>query len=226
VARPLTSQEPYCKSLSACSYPFKTVSEASSTALGATVGLAWLSSFSVLDFGTSTGSLRTGIRTVFSRRNLYIHFSLIDYITPRAGDIHDGVTTSFFFMYKCRCVNWINKPQLQKSVLHSSSSITDHVKRLSGRSIDTRCPEPDHPYSLRIRSRSTRAPSLNPAFLGTILKNLWPSWAAKDRRRDGYNGFILNLVLWIYTKYYVLAFRVASYCNVLIETSDRLRFRL
>jgi hypothetical protein len=96
VARPLTSQEPYCKSLSACSYPFKIVLEKSSTALGASVGVAWLSSFSVVEFGTSTGSLRTGIRTVFSRRILYIHLSLIDYITPRAGDINDGVTTSFF----------------------------------------------------------------------------------------------------------------------------------
>jgi hypothetical protein len=76
--------------------PFKIVFEASSTALGASVGLAWISSFSVVEFRTSTGSLRTGIRTVFSRRILYIHLSLIDYITPRAGDVNDGVTTSFF----------------------------------------------------------------------------------------------------------------------------------
>jgi hypothetical protein len=90
-----------------------------------------------------------------------------------------------------RCVNWINKLQLQKSVLHSSSSITDHVKRLPRLSTDTPCyPEPDHAYSLRLRSRSSRAPSLNPAFLGTILKNLRPSRADKDRRRDGYNTYI------------------------------------
>jgi hypothetical protein len=81
-------------------FPFKTVLEASSTALGASVGLALLSSFSVVEFGTSTGSLHTEIRTVFSRRILYIHFSLIDYITPRAGDINDS-DCKFLFMYKC-----------------------------------------------------------------------------------------------------------------------------
>jgi hypothetical protein len=49
------------------------------------------------------------------------------------------------------------------------------------------CPEPHHAYSLRLRSGSTLAPSLQSRISGTILKNLWPSRAAKDRQRDGNN---------------------------------------
>jgi hypothetical protein len=52
------------------------------------------------------------------------------------------------------------------------------------------CPEPHHSYSLRLRYGSTRAPSLHSRIPGDhAQKNLWPSRAAKNRRRDGYSWF-------------------------------------
>jgi hypothetical protein len=64
-------EEPFSKLLSS-----RMGFEASSTALGASFGLASLLVFlSAVEFRTSTGSHRPEIRTLFSLRNLYIHFS-------------------------------------------------------------------------------------------------------------------------------------------------------
>jgi hypothetical protein len=70
---------------------FKIVFEASSTAWGASVGLASLSVSSLaVEFRTLTGSHRPEIRTVFSLRNLYIYFSSnwLQIHTSKAGDIN------------------------------------------------------------------------------------------------------------------------------------------
>jgi hypothetical protein len=105
VARSSTSQEPYWKSLSARCATSKIVFDARSTALGAIVGLASASSASwAVVFRTSTGSHRTEMRTAFSLRNSYIHFS------SNWLQIHRRLATSttewlwFSFLYKCYAV--------------------------------------------------------------------------------------------------------------------------
>jgi hypothetical protein len=140
--------------------PFKIILEASSTALGASVGLAWPSSFSgcwVRDFD---GSLRTAIRTVFSGRNLNIHFSLIDYNYTESLRHKRQSDCKFLFTYKCVAV-WTefihgsSGKVFFTTAAVSSTTLTDY----SGKVPDTPCcPEPDHAYSLRLRSGSTRAP--------------------------------------------------------------------